>query len=78
MAESTRIPDFYKRRFDADARTNELGCRECGLKVQYDVLPMPVGELLSCPGCDLPSRIPTLPSQAGMAEPPDPPRSERS
>lgn len=75
----TRIPDFYSRSFDAQAGTDTLGCRECGLKTTYDHTSLPPdGELLACPGCDLESRVPTLPSQAGMAEPVDPPRSERS
>lgn len=76
----TRFPDFYDRSFDADTGTDDLKCRECGFTVthDHDEVP-PASTLVNCLECGLPSRIPALPSQAGMVEPVDPPpQDERS
>lgn len=75
----TRIPDFYARRFNVEDRTNDLTCRDCGHThtVAQDDLPLP-GGMIICPGCELESRVPTLPSQAGMANPVEPDHDEGS
>lgn len=75
----TRIPDFYRRRFNAVDRTNDLTCPDCGHthQVEQDDLPQP-GKLVRCPGCKQDSRVPTLSSQAGMADPVEPDHDERS
>ena len=75
-----RSADFYLREFDVGAGTDKLTCRDCKRTATYehDQVP-PVSSLVNCQGCGLPSRVPVLPSQAGMTNPVDPPpRSERS
>ncbi len=76
----TRIPGFYERVYRAAENTDELTCRECRGLIEYDHDDVPaVGELVPCFNCGLLSRVPALPSQAGMAEPIDPPHNrERS
>ncbi|HEY3435095.1 MAG TPA: hypothetical protein VGK41_05535 [Solirubrobacterales bacterium] len=76
----TRIPDFYDRRYSAVTEVDRLDCRECHKTqtLEHDEVPDP-GTLIACPECGLESRVPALPSQAGMAEPIDPPpHNERS
>jgi hypothetical protein len=79
MAEPTRIPDFYARRFRSSDHSSDLTCTDCGTEfnVAGDDLPLPGGRW-PCLGCGLVSRVPTLPSQAGMRDPVDPPHDERS
>lgn len=76
----TRYVPFYERVYRLGTDTDQLTCVECKhSKVYAHAIVPAVGEQVPCEGCGLPSRIPTLPSQAGMAEPVDPPHnSERS
>lgn len=54
-----RTPDFFARFFDADAGTDSLTCRECKHAATYDHADVPpVGALINCSNCGLPSRVP--------------------
>ena len=75
----TRIPGFFSRRWVAETNTDVLGCPECqaGMEFTGSSLP-PVGTLVSCSGCGLQSKVPTLRSQAGMPTAPTPDTDDRS
>lgn len=70
-----RIPDFFQRTYrgDTEPATDDLECPECAFVTTFEHSSLPpVGEELDCAGCGLPSRIPSLPSQAGQADPIEP------
>ena len=76
----TRIPGFYNRRYSSVQEVDRLDCPECHTTapaIPHDQMPAP-GTLVTCEHCGLDSRVPALPSQAGMADPVQPDNDERS
>jgi hypothetical protein len=77
MATPTRIPGFYNRRYSAAEDVDRLDCPECHTTQTFPHAELPaVATLHTCPNCELASRVPALPSQAGMVDPIDPPPTD--
>jgi predicted Zn finger-like uncharacterized protein len=68
MAEPTRIPGFYNRRYGAAEEVDRLDCPECNTTapaINHQEMPV-AGTLVTCDHCGLESRVPALKSRAGM------------
>lgn len=74
-----RIPDFFDREYERATDLDTLFCRECGAGTTFDHSELPPnGEVMPCPECNLESRVPALPSEAGVDDPGPPVTDERS